>query len=202
MKRMLCALFLASLMVLPASAASFSDVSSGAWYASAVEEVAASGIMTGTSETSFSPDQLVTRGMVAAVLWRLAGSPAPSSSTSFTDVLDWYYYADAVAWAEENGIATGLSGGIFGGGDAVTREQLAVFLYRFCEYRGEQLAAGVLDPYRDAEDIHAWAVDGMAHAVGAGLITGDDTNSLDPGGHATRAQLAVILQRLMTPAVG
>ena len=202
MKRAVCALLLTAALALPASAAAFSDVPADAWYASAVSEVSGQGIMTGTSERTFSPEQEVTRGMVVTVLWRLAGSPAPAAGSSFSDVLDWYYYADAVAWAQEAGIATGMSDSTFGGGSIVTREQLAVFLYRYSQYRGDQLANGVLDPYRDVEDVHDWAVEGMAHAVGAGLITGDDTNALLPGGSATRAQLAVILQRLMTPAVG
>lgn len=202
MKRALCALFIAAALVLPASAASFTDVPDGAWYAAAVEAVSDGGVMSGTSSTTFSPDQLVTRGMVVTVLWRLSGSPAPAGASSFPDVLDWYYYADAVAWAEENGIASGRSDGAFGGGDTVTREQLAVFLYRFCAYRGEQLANGVLDHYRDVDQVQGWALEGMAHAVGAGLITGNDDGDLDPGGSATRSQLAVILQRLMTPAVG
>ena len=71
-----------------------------------------------------------------------------------------------------------------------------------CAYRGEQLANGVLDHYRDVDQVQGWALEGMAHAVGAGLITGNDEGDLDPGGSATRSQLAVILQRLMTPAVG
>ena len=158
--------------------------------------------MNGTTTTTFSPDGQVTRGMVAAVLWRIAGSPAPKGGSSFADVEAWYFYADAVAWAEENGIAAGRSDGSFGGGDIVTREQLAVFLYRYSQYAGEELANGVLDIYSDVDSVHAWAREGMAHAVGAGLITGRDNGELDPSGPATRAQLAVILQRLMTPAVG
>ena len=204
MKRALCALLLTAALALPAGAAGagFADVPADAWSASAVAEVSASGIMTGTSGTLFSPEQEVTRGMVVTVLWRLAGSPAPAAPSSFTDVLDWYYYADAVAWAQDAGVATGITGELFDGGGMVTREQLAVFLYRYAQSQGEQLANGVLDPYWDVEEVHDWAAEGMAHAVGAGLITGDDTNALLPGGTATRAQLAVILQRLMTPAVG
>ena len=206
MKRTICAWLLAlGLAVgtaLPASAAAFTDVASDAWYAQAVSEVSAAGIMNGTTAATFSPDEQVTRGMVMAVLWRLAGSPAPASAASFPDVEDWYYYADAVAWAKQVGIATGLGNGTFGGGDIVTREQLSVFLYRYGQYAGQELANGVLDIYNDVDSVHAWAKEGMAHAVGAGLITGLEGNILDPGGTATRAQLAVILQRLLIPAVG
>ena len=206
MKRTICAWLLAlGLAVgtaLPASAAAFSDVASDAWYAQAVDEVSNAGIMNGTSAATFSPDEQVTRGMVMAVLWRLAGSPAPAAPSTFPDVEDWYYYADAVAWAQEAGIASGLGDGTFGGGNIVTREQLSVFLYRYSQYSGDELANGVLDLYNDVDSVHDWALEGMAHAVGAGLITGTDEGNLEPAGPATRAQLAVILQRLMIPAVG
>ena len=206
MKRMLCAWLLAvGLTVgtaLPASAAAFSDVASDAWYAQAVGEVSDAGIMNGTTDTTFSPDEQVTRGMVVTVLWRLAGSPAAAAATTFPDVEDWYYYAPAVAWAQAAGVATGLGDGTFDGGSIVTREQLSVFLYRYSQYAGDELASGVLDLYNDVDSVQSWALDGMAHAVGAGLITGTDEGNLEPAGPATRAQLAVILQRLMIPAVG
>ena len=206
MKRTICAWLLAlGLAVgtaLPASAAAFSDVASDAWYAQAVGEVSDAGIMNGTTDTTFSPDEQVTRGMVVTVLWRLAGSPAAAAATTFPDVEDWYYYAPAVAWAQAAGVAAGLGDGTFDGGSIVTREQLSVFLYRYSQYAGHELANGVLDLYNDVDSVQGWALDGMAHAVGAGLITGTDEGNLEPAGPATRAQLAVILQRLMIPAVG
>ena len=206
MKRTICAWLLAlGLAVgtaLPASAAAFSDVASDAWYAEAVGEVSDAGIMNGTTDTTFSPDEQVTRGMVVTVLWRLAGSPAAAAATTFPDVEDWYYYAPAVAWAQAAGVASGLGDGTFDGGSIVTREQLSVFLYRYSQYAGHELANGVLDLYNDVDSVQGWALDGMAHAVGAGLITGTDEGNLEPAGPATRAQLAVILQRLMIPAVG
>ena len=195
----LFALALTAGLTVGAAAASYTDVATGAWYYDAVTKVTRDGLMNGTSETTFSPE---TRGMVAAVLWRLAGSPAPGDRSSFPDVEGWYYYADAAAWCAQQGIAAGYGDGSFGGGDIVTREQLAVFLWRYAQYAGLELAAGVLDIYPDRDGIHTWAREGMAHAVGAGLITGRDGNRLDPGGPASRAQLAVILRRLTTPAVG
>ena len=165
-------------------------------------EVSDAGIMNGTTDTTFSPDEQVTRGMVVTVLWRLASSPAAAAATTFPDVEDWYYYAPAVAWAQAAGVATGLGDGTFDGGSIVTREQLSVFLYRYSQYAGDELASGVLDLYNDVDSVQSWALDGMAHAVGAGLITGTDEGNLEPAGPATRAQLAVILQRLMIPAVG
>ena len=205
MKRKLWAGLLSlSLMIggaLPASAA-FSDVQTDDWYAGAVTAVSEAGYMNGTGPDTFSPKEQVTRGMVVTVLWRLSGSPAPAAPSGFTDVEDWYYYADAVAWAQEAGVAAGRGDNTFDGGNIVTREQLALFLYRYSQYTGSELANGVLDPYADVDSVHDWALEGMSHAVGAGLITGTDEGNLDPAGPATRAQLAVILQRLMTPAVG
>ena len=199
MKRALCALFIAAALVLPASAVSFTDVPDGAWYAAAVEAVSDGGVMSGTSSTTFSPDQLVTRGMVVTVLWRLSGSPAPAGASSFPDVLDWYYYADAVAWAEENGIASGRSDGAFGGGDTVTREQLVAFLYRYAGYKGQDTAqsgAAALD-FADAEEISSWALEAVTWAVDARLLSGKTGNLLDPRGSATRAEVAQILMNFL-----
>lgn len=204
-KRLLSAFLALGLMVSPVltvSAADFSDVAADAWYAGAVEAVSESGLMLGTSDLHFSPDGSVTRGMAITVLWRLAGSPEPDSESSFPDVVNSSYYAKSASWAEENGIVAGLDSGLFAGDLAVTREQLAVFLYRYAKFAGQELATGVLDRFSDKDSVHDWALDGMSHAVGIGLITGNDDGRLDPGGQATRAQLAVILQRLLTPAVG
>lgn len=205
MKRKLCAWLLAlglAAGAVPPACAAFSDVPDGAWYAEAVTAVSEAGIMTGTGPDLFSPDAPVTRGMVVTVLWRLSGSPVPTAPAGFADVEPQDYYADAVSWAQAQGVAAGLGDNTFGGDDIITREQIAVFLYRYSQYTGQELANGVLDPYTDVDAVHDWALEGMAHAVGAGLITGTDEGSLDPGGPATREQLAVILQRLMTPAVG
>lgn len=185
-----------------ALAASFTDVAADAWYGPAVLEVTGSGLMNGTSDTAFTPDGVVTRGMAATVLWRLAGAPKAATAAAFSDVEDWYYYADAVAWASEQGVVTGFSDGTFGGGSPLSREQLAVLLLRYAKLTDGELGSGVLDAYPDQDKVSAWAVDGMAHAVGLGLVTGRDDGRLDPAGSATRAQLAVILQRLMTPAMG
>ena len=206
MKRALSAWALAlavtTAAALPASAAPFSDVPDGAWYAQAVEEVTQDGLMNGVGGGAFDPDGQVTRGMAVAVLWRLAGAPEGEAAQGFPDVAETDYYAPALGWAQASGIAAGRTDGTFGGGDPVTREELSLFLYRYSQYAGEQTACGVLDRYADAEDIHDWALEGMAHAVGAGLITGLEGDLLDPGGTATRAQLAVILQRMQIPAVG
>lgn len=180
----------------------FSDVADSAWYHSAVSHVAELGLMSGTGDTTFSPDEITTRGMVVTVLWRMAGSPESNTVLDFPDVADWYYYTPATAWAVETGLTSGRSDGTFGGGDSITREELAVFLYKFASIQGSELAKGSLSPYPDATQISTWATDAFSHVVGCGLLTGDETSHLLPTGNVTRSQLAVVLQRLSTPVMG
>lgn len=206
MKQTLLSLFCAAALSLglagAARAADFTDVKPGAWYYEDVQAVADQGLMNGTSATAFSPEASVTRATVLAVLWRLEASPAPLDTAGFPDVPGNAWYAAAVAWAREAGIATGYSNGNLGPGDTVTREQLAMFLYRYAQFKDTVVAEGVLELYPDGDKVSKWAVPGMKHVLGLGLMTGNGKGDLDPLGVASRAELAVILERLMTPASG
>ncbi len=181
---------------------SFDDVADSAWYSNAVTHVAQLGLMSGTGETTFSPNDSTTRGMVVTVLWRLAGSPEVDSDTNFPDVEDWYYYAPATAWATETGLTSGRYDGTFAGGDLITRQELAVFLYNFATIQGDEIAQGDLSRYIDHKDVSTWATDAFSHTVGCGLLTGNENAQLLPSDTVTRSQLAVVLQRLSTPAMG
>lgn len=125
-------LVLALSLGIPAYAAvedtGFSDVAAGAWYAGAVAYVQEKGIMNGTSATTFAPDATTTRGQMAAILYRAAGSPGAAGSTAFSDVPETAYYAQAVRWANANGIITGYSDGTFRADNPVTREQMTPIL--------------------------------------------------------------------------
>ena len=116
-----CALGLCAGITLPAAAA-YSDVAAGAWYEAAVSEVTELGYMTGVSDTLFAPDAQVTRSTVVVVLWRMEGSPAPGATVSFGDVSPSAWYAQAAAWAKENGIANGDDRGDFSPDQPVTRQ--------------------------------------------------------------------------------
>lgn len=198
---MVCACAL-GLSLTGAAAAEFTDVGSGSWYEKQVQAVADKGIMTGITDTTFAPDAYVTRATVLTVLWRMEGSPEPAGAEGFPDVKEGSWCDKAVRWAKEVSIAEGYRDGTLGAGDQVTREQLALFLSRYTYYKGEALAEGVLGLYPDGDKVSKWAVDGMKHAVGAGLITGTREGTLSPLGYATRAELAVILDRFLTPAQG
>ncbi len=199
----LCALAL-TLSLLPAARAAgpFTDVKEGAWYDEAIQEAAQRELMTGVTSTTFQPHSYVTRSTVLTVLWRLEGCPEPQSDEGFPDVEPGAWYEKAARWAREEKIAAGYSTGALGPNDRVTREQLALFLRRYAVWKGQPLAEGFLTSFPDADQVSKWAVAGMKHAVGAGLITGTSAGTLSPQGYATRAELAVILQRLLTPAAG
>ena len=148
-----CALGLALCLAAPAAAASYSDVPAGSWYAAAVQEVSDKGLMTGVTDTVFSPTGTVTRSTVITVLWRLDGSPAATIGERFTDVPEGAWYAAAADWAKGKGIASGNGKGAFEPDAAITREQLAVFLYNYARYKGDAVAEGVLEQYADESAI-------------------------------------------------
>ena len=114
----------------PKSMSNFADVPADAYYAKAVAWAVENGITGGTGDGKFSPDTTCTRAQAVTFLYRASGSPAVSGSAAFSDVAANAYYADAVKWAEKNGITGGIGGGLFGSGNNCTRGQIVTFLYR------------------------------------------------------------------------
>lgn len=173
----------------------FNDVSANDWFASAVDYVTGKGMMNGTADNTFSPKANTTRGMVVTVLYRLENQPS-TSAASFTDVASGAYYANAVAWANANGIVSGYGSGKFGPNDKVTREQLAAILYRYAQYKKYDVSgAKSLDGYTDAQSVSSYAVPALQWANAAGVVTGKSGSKLDPKGNATRAEVAAMLMR-------
>ncbi len=176
--------------------ASFVDVAASDWYADAVQYVFANGLMAGTSDTTFSPNATTTRAMIVTILYRLEGTPAVTGTTAFTDVAAGQYYADAVAWAAQNGIVSGTSATTFSPDGVITREQMAAILYRYAQYKGYDVTAKAdLSMFTDAAQVSTYATDAMAWANASGLISGTSATTLSPAGSATRAQVATILMR-------
>lgn len=177
------------------SKTTFNDVSANDWFASAVDYVTGKGMMNGTADNTFSPKANTTRGMVVTVLYRLENQPS-TSAASFTDVASGAYYANAVAWANANGIVSGYGSGKFGPNDKVTREQLAAILYRYAQYKKYDVSgANSLDGYTDVQSVSSYAVPALQWANAAGVVTGKSGSKLDPKGNATRAEVAAMLMR-------
>lgn len=166
------------------------------WYYSSVEFVCVNGLFTGVSAGAFHPDDNMTRAMLATVLHRLAGEPA-GSGASFVDVPEDTWYSSAVLWARGEGIVTG-SQSKFGPEDPITREQLIVMMFRYAAITGFPASEDGKDlsGFVDSDTVSHWAKDAMAWAVHTGLVSGKPGNCLDPRSSATRAEVAVILQRL------
>ena len=178
-------------------AMSFGDVVPSAWYTEAVDYVLTNGVMSGTSGSTFAPTATLSRAMMVQILYNLEGQPEAPACT-FTDVPEGAWYADAVAWAAEEGLVTGISDTEFAPTQDMTREQIATILCRYAQYKGQDVTAeGNLDAYADAGQVHAYAVDAMTWANAEGLITGTAGSTLNPLGNATRAQVATILMRFL-----
>ena len=176
----------------------FGDMDDGDWFADAVRFVYENGMMNGVSETDFAPHAATSRSMIVTILYRLEGEPVVDYAMDFTDVAGDAYYAEAVRWAASEGIVGGYGGGLFGSDDAVTREQLAVILYRYAVYKGYDVSIGEdtnILSYADFADLSEYAIPAMQWACGAGVITGVTDATLVPQGVATRAQVAAMLMR-------
>ena len=174
----------------------FVDVSESDWFYDDVTFDYERELMLGTGDTMFSPYGAVTRAMMAAILWRMEGSPAPASAPDFTDVASGKWYSDAIAWTTENGVYLGYGNGRFGPDDLITREQLAAVFCRYAACKGGDVRVkGAPDTFADQEKVSAWAQDAMKWAVASGLMQGRNGNVLDPQGTATRAEVAAMLRR-------
>ena len=178
----------------------FLDVNSGHWFYDAAMFVYEQGIMQGTSGTNFAPNATLSRGMVATILHRLEGEPASTANHGFGDVAAGTWYANAVAWAFENGIVQGVSATSFAPHAPITREQFATMLHRYAEFAGvyTSVSAGAnLNHFADVHYISGWAEDAKLWANYNDLITGRTATTIVPGGTASRAEAATILMRFI-----
>lgn len=175
----------------------FTDLSSTDWYYSPVRFAYDNGLFQGTGATVFSANANMTRSMLATVLRRLAGVQGTVPSAGFTDVAANAWYTDAVNWAAVTGIVTGSGDGTFHPDSNVTREEMAVMLYRYARnYMGVNVpATGDLSAFPDRAKVSSWAEEALSWAVGAGIITSRGDGTLGPGVTASRAEVATMLQR-------
>ncbi len=185
--------FTADYMDEPGMFLPFTDVTNH-WAYSAIKRVYTRGWMVGMDEKTFAPDQQLSRAMLAVILYAMAGEPAVTGESPFTDVPAGCWYTDAIVWAAQNGIVCGFGDGTFRPNEAVTRAQAAVMLYGYAAFTGADVTARAdLSAYSDAGQIPSWAMDAMQWANARRLIVGRDSSHLAPNGGATRAEMAAIL---------
>ena len=151
--------------------------------------------MSGVAAGSFGPNVDLSRAMLAQMVYAMEGKPAVSGASGFSDVPANEWFASAVNWAAANGVVSGVSETGFGPNNALTREQLALILYRYAQNQGYDTTQGgmAVREFADSDKISDWAAEAVAWAVNEGLLSGGDGNQLNPTGTATRAQVAQVL---------
>lgn len=176
----------------------FTDVIRTDWYYVSVRYAYNHALFKGTSENEFSPKLNMTRAMLATVLYRMDGEPEVNASAAFEDVKTGMWYTDAIGWAHENNIVKGYGKGIFAPDDFITREQMAVMLYRYAAGKGQITDESQFTlSFTDASEISDFAVEAMKWAVAQGLIKGNTETTVNPLGKASRAEVATILMRYL-----
>ena len=176
----------------------FADVK-GHWAEKVIERLYRKGIMKGVSEEEFAPEDMLTRAMFVTVLYRIENSPEAGSSR-FTDVAKGEWYADAAAWAHENGIVNGISETEFAPDVNITREQMAAIIYRYLKRKGFDTSSGEasdLGSYDDIGEISHFAYDAIRYAVKNKIMTGKSEKTINPADTATRAEAAAVLVRMI-----
>lgn len=171
----------------------FEDVENH-WGKDAINFVAARGIFNGVSETKFDPDSQISRGMLVTVLGRLDQIDVAGYNCMFADVDKNMYYAPYIEWARRNNIVGGTGDNKFEPDRTVNRQEIAVIVSRYLEYKGKKLDSDAVK-YSDASNIDSWAKEYVYKVNNAGIITGVGTE-FQPKANATRAQAATILKRI------
>ena len=181
----------------PAFVNPFVDVSEGDYFYDAVMWAVQNGVTTGTDDTHFTPNGLCSRAETVTFLWRAEGCPEPGITVNpFEDVKADAYYYKAVLWAVETGVTNGTDATHFSPGAPTTREQFATFLYRCAKSHGKGFAGMWAFPldFPDAGEVSVWAIEAVSWMVMNGVVGGKD-GKLVPGGNASRAEAATMLQR-------
>ena len=176
----------------------FTDIENH-WAKDNILFVVSRGLLNGTSETTFSPNTGMTRGMFVTALGRLAGiNPDSCQSGKFTDVKADAYYAPYVNWAAKTGIVDGTSATTFAPDKQITREQMAVIMKNYAAKLGYTIPKTLKAvTFADNASISSWAKEAVKSMQQAGILAGKTNNRFDPAGTATRAEVATVLRRFV-----
>lgn len=176
----------------------FTDVKESDWFYKGVAYVVDKGVMSGVSENQFDPSGKLTRAMLVQMLYNMESRPACDAENAFIDVPVGQWYTDAVIWANDEKIVSGMGDGLFAPNMEITREQMVVMLYNYAKYKGYDVTASAdLSKFADNASVSTWAQPAMQWAVAEGYISGMGDNQLAPQGTATRAEIASVIMRFM-----
>lgn len=174
----------------------FTDVKENDWFYDSVKYVYENDLMKGISNTEFAPDSDVTRAMFVTVIYRMENEPQ-TGKCAFTDVESGSYYENAVAWANENGIVSGISEECFAPNEPITREQMAAIIYRYAAFKGYDITTSSNTSYTDNDNISDYAKDAVIWAAEKSVMTGNTDGSFAPKANTTRAQVASVFMRMV-----
>ena len=177
----------------------YTDVAEDTWYRDNVDYCYRNSLMLGTAVDTFAPDAYMTRAMVVTVLWRMAGSPAAEGTVPFADVAEGSWYYDALNWAYQNKIVSGVSAKSFAPDWNVARQDFVTMLYRYAKLEGfvKQNSFNLLERFgfKDVRSVASYALEGLRWAVEKGILNGVNSTQIDPLGRLTRAQCAALIMR-------
>ena len=174
----------------------FTDVKENDWFYDSVKYAYENDLMKGISNTEFAPDSEVTRAMFVTVIYRMENEPQ-TGKCAFTDVESDSYYENAVAWANENSIVSGISEECFAPNEPITREQMAAIIYRYAAFKGYDITTSSNTSYTDNDDISDYAKDAVIWAAEKSVMTGNTDGSFAPKANTTRAQVASVFMRMV-----
>lgn len=174
----------------------FTDVKENDWFYDSVKYAYENDLMKGISNTEFAPDSDVTRAMFVTVIYRMENEPQ-TGKCAFTDVESGSYYENAVAWANENGIVSGISEECFAPNEPITREQMAAIIYRYAAFKGYDITTSSSTSYTDNDNISDYAKNAVIWAAEKFVMTGNTDGSFAPKANTTRAQVASVFMRMV-----
>ncbi len=173
----------------------FADVQKNDWYYESVKYVYENNLMQGT-DNGFEPNAKMTRAMLVTALYRMQNSEKVNAIHNFSDVPEGLWYTDAVTWAVANHIVNGVNETEFMPEQEVTREQMALMIWRYAKMQGIDVSnVSNLEMYADVNEVSDWALDAIKWANAVSLLNGTDPATLSPKDTATRAQVATIMMR-------
>ena len=174
----------------------FTDIHKNDWFYDSVKYAYENGLMKGVSNTEFAPQSDITRAMFVTVLYRIENEPQ-TAAAAFIDIESGSYYEKAVAWANANGIVSGISKDRFAPNDPITREQMAAIIYRYATFKGYDITTSGSAAYTDNSDISDYAKDAIIWAAEKSIMTGNTDGSFAPKANTTRAQATAVFMRML-----
>jgi len=168
----------------------FRDIKPTSWYYNALEYMYTNKFITGTSASTFSPNDKLSRAMLVTILWNMEGRPKVSGTNKFPDVKNGAWYTDAIIWASTNKVVNGNKDGSFAPNANITRQEVAVMLANYAKYKGKNIESNKnLDSFKDNNKIASWAVPSVKWAIENRIINGAENGTkINPVDNATRAE--------------